>query len=358
MKLPDTFDDLQVGIVLHEPETGAILDVNERLERLYGYSRTALREMDISEYTAPSTAFTQEQAIRRIRAAADGDTQLFEWRIERDTGELVWVRVHLTLTTIDTDSYVIAEVRDITEYKARERRLRLLNRVVRHNLRNETNVLMGYADRLKRAIEEESLEEEIETILEIATELGTLSDSIRQIEEIAEPTATQRSPTNLGTMVRELVTEVQDAYPTVELTADIRTAVSVNVDQGLRYAIEHALINAIVHNDADTPSVEVLVTTNADRGVIRIADNGPPIPDVEIDVLKDDVTTSSTYHGSGVGLWVMQWCVDSLGGELSFETNPPRGNVVQFSLPRAAATDTEHASDDDPISSSNDLEPE
>ena len=336
--LPVVFDDLEIGIALHEPETGSILDVNKRLERLYGYSRTSLRDTQISDYTAPSTEFTQEEAVRRIQAAADGDEQRFEWRIERVTGELVWVRIRLTHTRIGGISYVLAEVRDITEYKARERRLRLLRRVVRHNLRNETNVLIGYADRLKQAVEEETLEAEVETILEIATEIGTLSDSVSQIEEIAEPNATQRSPTEIGDMVRDLVYETRASHSTAELSLDVQAAVSVNADQGLRYAVKHAIVNAIVHND-DNPSVEVLVTTNDDQGVIRIADNGPPIPDVEIDVLKEDVATSSTYHGSGVGLWVMQWCVDSLGGKLTFETNSPRGNVVRFVLPKITTTD-------------------
>ena len=70
--------------------------------------------------------------------------------------------------------------------------------------------------------------------------------------------------------------------------------------------------------------------------MVRVADDGPSIPETEIDVLREDVETSSTFHGTGVGLWVMQWCVESLGGELSFEENEPRGNVVSIALPKAA----------------------
>jgi len=33
---------------------------------------------------------------------------------------------------------------------------------------------------------------------------------------------------------------------------------------------------------------------------------------------------------------VILWCVESLGGELVFEENAPRGNVVSISLPKAA----------------------
>ncbi|WP_254762961.1 PAS domain-containing sensor histidine kinase [Natrinema marinum] len=332
--LPRIFDDLNLGIILHDPKTGDILDVNTRLEELYGYSRSELREMEVGDFTAASTRFSQDEALHRIQAAADGEEQVFEWQIERATGELVWIRVCLDHTTINGISYILAEVRDITEYKARERRLRLLSRVVRHNLRNETNVLLGYAERLKNAIESETLEEEVETISEIATEIGTLSDSIRQVEEIAEPDATERSPTDLGDIVTEAATEIRSQHPEVELTIDVRSNTLVNADKGLRYAVKHALDNAIVHNDHETPTITAVVKETTDRGEIRVIDTGPAIPAVETAVLKEDVTTSTTYHGSGVGLWVMQWCVDALGGELLFEENDPRGNIVRFLLPQ------------------------
>ncbi|WP_440770557.1 PAS domain-containing sensor histidine kinase [Natronorubrum sp. DTA28] len=334
--LPNSFDDLKIGVTLHEPETGEILDVNKPLEQLYGYTRAELREMEVGDYTASTKRFTQEKAVRRIQAAADGDEQVFEWQIERATGELVWVRACLNRTTIDEATCVIAEIRDITEYKARERRLRLLNRVIRHNLRNETNILIGYADRLRSAIEEETLEEEVETIVEIAMEIGTLSDSIQQVEEIAEPGATERSPTNVTRLITEVATEIQSEYPAAELTVDIESDVLVNADKGLHYATKHALENAIVHSDDEAPIVEISVTENTDtgRGVIQISDTNSIIPAVEVDVLKEDVTASTTFHGSGVGLWVMQWCVDSLGGELIFEEDSPDGNIVRFLLPQ------------------------
>jgi len=336
VSLPAAFDDLEIGIVLRNPETGAALDANNRIEELYGYSRAELLEMEIGQFTAPSTKFSQDEATRRLRAAAAGESQVFEWRIERPTGELVWVRVRLNRTTIDDVTCVIAEVREITEYKERERRLRLLNRVVRHNLRNETNVLMGYADRLKQAIKEETLEKEVETIREIASEIGTMSDSIRQIEEIATPDATQRSPTDIGELVEEIVAEARADATAAEITVDIQDDACVNADTGLRHAVTQAVDNATKHNDREVPSVEVSVAIDSATGQAEIAvsDDGPPIPDIEVDVLRDDVESSATYHGSGIGLWVMQWCVDSLGGELVFEENTSRGNVVRFLLPR------------------------
>jgi PAS domain S-box-containing protein len=338
--LPSAFDDLDVGIALHDAENGAVLDANESLERLYGYSTTELREMTVGEYTAPSTKYTQAEATERIRAAAEGERQSFEWQVERATGELLWVRVRLSPTTIDDRTCVLAEVDDITEYRTRERRLRLLSRIVRHNLRNRMNLVQGHAAHVEQAVDDERLAAEVATIDRVAEEVGSLSDSVTQIEEMAEPDATEREPTNVRAVVGPVVQAAREAYSDADLSLAIDENAWLMADDGLRYALEHAVENALEHNDRDSPTVEVSVTAD-DHGqcVIRIVDDGPPIPDVETDVLDGTVAASSTYHGTGVGLWVMQWCVNSLGGELSFAEKQSRGNVVEIALPRVDETD-------------------
>lgn len=162
-----------------------------------------------------------------------------------------------------------------------------------------------------------------------------MTESVQQIEEIADPNATQRTPTDAGDLVRSTAEKMASKHPKANLSVDIESDVKVVADDGIRYAIEHAIENAIVHNDNLEPDVELAVTNKpeSDHAELKILDDGPPIPDIETDVLVDGVDTSSTYHGSGVGLWVMQWCVNSLGGELSFEERADRGNIVTISLP-------------------------
>ena len=128
--IPDVFDDLEIGITLHDPETGEIHGVNERLEELYGYTAAELREMTVGDCTAADSAFTQANAERRIRAAAEGEPQAFEWRIERADGQQVWVRVRLASTELDGEEYVLAEVRNITDRKEREAELRTKQQAV------------------------------------------------------------------------------------------------------------------------------------------------------------------------------------------------------------------------------------
>jgi PAS domain S-box len=111
------FDDLEIGITLHDPETGAIRGVNSRLEELYGYSEAELRELSVADYSATDEGYTQAAAEARIQAAAAGEPQALEWVIERADGERVPVRVRLAHTELDGEAYVIAEIRDISDRK-------------------------------------------------------------------------------------------------------------------------------------------------------------------------------------------------------------------------------------------------
>ena len=334
--LPALMQDLAVAVLVHHPQTGAILDVNDAAESLYGYATSELTGLTVGDVTAPSTSFSQGTADARIEAAANGAPQDFEWRIERANGERRWVDVHLDRTTIDGHDVVLAEVRDVTASRARERRLRLLSRIVRHNLRNEMNVLQGHARRLEQALEADTLMDDVDVILDIATDVGALSESISQIEEIVTPDATERSRTNLAAVVADVATRAADEHPDATVVVDGASEAWVVADRGLEYAIAQAVENAIEHTDRDAPRVELTVEDDPadDTCIVHVADDAPHIPDVEVDVLDEDADTSTTNHGSGVGLWVMQWCVDSLGGTLAIDTPGDRGNVVSLSLPR------------------------
>ena len=60
---------------------------------------------------------------------------------------------------------------------------------------------------------------------------------------------------------------------------------------------------------------------------VRVADDGPGIPAAEVNVLERGYETP-LEHGSGLGLWIVNWIVTESGGGISFDENDPRGSVV------------------------------
>ena len=335
-RLPELFDTLDTGVVLHGPGSTEFLDANTAAEEMYGYSSDELREMGVGDICAPTSEFSKERAEGLIREAIDGDGGRFEWRIRRSNGELLWISVRLTPAELDGEEYVLGQVEDITEYKERSRRLNLLTRLIRHNLRNEMNVVMGHADRLRTSLEEGTLEESAQFIHDVAEEIGTFHTYVREIEEIAGRDATQREPTNVGDAVSDIVEEYRRTSPSVTFRIDRRADPWISADGGVQHALREVVQNAVEHNDAPDPSVTVLVDVESelDRAVVRVIDDGPGIPPKEITALDDSIEPSATAHGTGLGLWVIKWCVESLGGQLEFGDNEPRGNVVQVTFPR------------------------
>lgn len=64
--------------------------------------------------------------------------------------------------------------------------------------------------------------------------------------------------------------------------------------------------------------------------------DGDPIPEMERRVLSWETDIEPLYHGSGMGLWLVDLIVRQSDGVLSFEENDPSGNVVTIRLPSCA----------------------
>jgi PAS domain S-box-containing protein len=333
--LPSEYETLHTGIALYNAATARIVSANERLESLFGYSTAKLRRLSIARYTANTYKFSERDFVRRLQAASDGDPEQFTWRIKRSDGELVWVRVHLSQQTVDGRPYVLAEVRDITDYYTASRREMLFWRILRHNLRNDTTTIAGRAGEIQSLTDSDDVTAAAEAIQSTALEIGGVATSVKKIQQAVGQPETNRSHRQATAAVQDVVSDIEMEYPDAELTVEEHERMWIEVDSAFDHALFHAVENAIVHSEQSPPCAELSVraSPNTGRVEIRIADRNQAIPDAERDALDEFAELTSTYHGTGVGLFVMKWCIESLGGELEFEERDPRGNVVRLYLP-------------------------
>ncbi|RXK51843.1 histidine kinase N-terminal 7TM domain-containing protein [Halorientalis pallida] len=230
----------------------------------------------------------------------------------------------------------LVSLRDVTDKRQQRQRLEVLNRLLRHNLRNEMNVVAGNAELVERQLADPDLRERLDLIAETATRITDQSDKVGQVSRTFDEDGT------VTVDLRETVTtEVQDArdrYPVAEITLELPAELDVGVDPAIAIALDELLANAVEHNDHDDPTVNVLVRDEGDVAVLEVADDGPGIDPHELAVLEEGEETA-LKHGSGVGLWVVYWTVEQFGGRLEFE-NDDHGCTVTAWLP-----DTDEADD-------------
>jgi signal transduction histidine kinase len=222
-------------------------------------------------------------------------------------------------------------LRDVTGRENREQRLAVLNRTLRHNLRNEMNIVEGYAGQLADECDGDR-GEMAETVREVAADLIDLSKKTRDAEAVMASRGDDPETAHLGELLERAVAAV-DGDAAVDLRAP--SDVSVPATDTFRAVVYNAVENAVVHGD---PPVRVRVEGPDDGRVsVVVADEGPGIPEPELSVIEDGVETQ-LEHGSGLGLWIIAWGTRSLGGEADFETGPA-GTTVTVTVPAAAGAD-------------------
>jgi len=231
----------------------------------------------------------------------------------------------------------IGVIRDISERQDRLQQLKMIDRVLRHNLHNEMNVILGRAEQIQATANGEPIEHAA-TIIESGNRLIQTTDKERDVTKFLADNPRPRSR-DIVPLVTTTVAELREQYPDADISVDVpgeRTAFAVNPFERV---IEELVENAIVHSDQDTPSVTVRLECDGETVRIRVADDGPGVPEIEQQVLTEGEEMQPLYHGRGFGLWLVHLLVEHSGGTLTVEDNEPRGSIVTVQLSKAQRRD-------------------
>jgi len=119
------FNGVSDAISVHDPETGDILEVNDSMAELTGYDREELLSEGQSLINVAEQGYSTERSRAIIREVMEtGEQRTLDWLIERKDGERRWLEVTTTPTTLNGEPRYLGILRDVTERRRTERRLR------------------------------------------------------------------------------------------------------------------------------------------------------------------------------------------------------------------------------------------
>jgi signal transduction histidine kinase len=200
-------------------------------------------------------------------------------------------------------------------------RLEFLNHLLRHHVLNKMNVVHGYAE-LVREESETGFERELETIQMETEEVTELIENVRVLVN-SMTLSIELEPVDLPQVLDREVTALRENHD-VTVHTDVPDACVVEADTLLRYVFENLLRNAVQHNDAETPEIDVSVTETDHTVSVRIADNGPGIPDE----MKDAVFHPEENGSQGLGLYLAETLVTEYGGTISVHDDTELGGAA------------------------------
>ncbi len=304
-------------------------------ESVLGYPPGEFLGENAFEYVHPDD---RERVKNEFFAAVEtpGATTTVEYRFQHEDGS--WRVIESRGTNMLEDPVVegmVINSRDVTERRRREQRVTVLNRTLRHDLRNNMNVILGNAELLMR---EYGSDDRAETIRRTAADLLELGNKVRDLEQALDSSESPREMVDVVSVVEEALAAVERGNPELEVETDLPDSEWVLANRLIGSAIDDAVQNAIEHNDGPDPrlrvSIEDATLTGEDAVTLEIADNGPGIPDEELDVLLQGGETP-LRHASGLGLWLIKWIVNESAGDLEFEDSEMGGTVVRITLQKA-----------------------
>jgi PAS domain S-box-containing protein len=231
----------------------------------------------------------------------------------------------------------IAICRDVTEQLERERQLRVLVRILRHNINNKMSIILGNAGIVGEKLADADAAI-ADRIVEAGEELVTLAETKRKIVGLLVDPPENR-PVDVVATLERIVADASERFPESAITMDAPTAVHAMAVPQLDEAIAELIENAIVHADSSEPTVEITVRSDRenDEVTIVVADDGPGIPEIEREVLATDAELSQTHHGRGLGLRFADQVLKASRGTLEI-LDTSDGAVVELRL-AAASTD-------------------
>jgi PAS domain S-box-containing protein len=234
----------------------------------------------------------------------------------------------------------IAICRDITEQLERERQLRILVRILRHNINNKMSIILGNAGIVRERLVDADADAAIaDRIIDAGQELVTLAETKRKIVGLLVDPPKNR-PVEVVATLERIVADASDRFPESAITVDAPAAMRAMAVPQLDEAITELIENAVVHADGSEPTVEITVRSDreTDEVTITVADDGPGIPEIEREVLATDAELSQTHHGRGLGLRFADQVLRASHGALEI-LDAPDGAVVELRLAAAPSDD-------------------
>ena len=337
-----TVIDLVPDLVFVKNREGEYLLANEATAAAYGKTPEEIEgktEAEIIPDADDSEAFRQDdlEVIESGEPKNVGEETLTT--ADGETRILQTVKIPYRVPETGGDA-VLGYARDVTELKEYERtleeqrdNLKLLNQVVRHDIRNQLMVVESYTGLLEDSLPDDQSRTYAQTVIEAAKEATDITETARDVADVLLRVGSDRTPVGLRAELSEQIEQVRsdEGRATVSVDGAIPD-VTVLADDLLEAVFRNLLTNAVVHNDKEV--VDITVSAAVSDGSVRvsIADNGPGIPDDHKEQIFQESERGLESSGTGIGLYLVETLVDRYDGDVWVEDNDPVGSVFTVEL--------------------------
>ena len=345
------------AMVISRRADGQIIDVNDRWEALFGYTRVTAVGRTMAEL--PLAAGPENEATLRRLIEAPGPVRNVEAQFLTRAGELRETIIATESVEMGGHACFITTIRDITERQraqreAQEQRQLLthlgrvavlgeLSGALAHELSQPLTAILSNAQAARRMLTRQPVDlREIDEILaDIASADRRAGEVIRRLRAMFKRGESNRQLLDLNEVTRDVLDFARSDLLTRHDQVTTRLASELPKVRGDSVQVQQVLLNLIVNgceamigNDPNDRSL-VIETGVIDHDTVSVSvlDNGSGIRADILDQLFEPFVTTK-HQGLGLGLTICRSIATAHGGQLWAGNNEDRGSAFRLLLPR------------------------
>jgi signal transduction histidine kinase len=340
--LDQILGNLQDGILLFTGDGRAVL-VSEAARRFLAIEQGAILGLHAREIFNPSTVLG-----RTLREAFDAGATLAQVEIRTETGRRIQAAVDFIhddrtgqglgalVTLHDLES--VEEIESELELSRRMAAIGRLTRGVGHEVKNPINAIVVHLELLKTKLGDASAPA-VRHLEVIDAEIHRLDRVVQTLVDFSRPVELQLREQELRPVIADVLALAAEELSTHNVTLVSRLTskpLVANIDADL---LKQAVLN-VIQNGAQAMQqggkLEVVLDEDGKAAVLRIADEGPGIPEDILEKIFDLYFTTKS-GGSGIGLAMTYRVLQLHHGSVEVQSRAERGTEFLLRIPLASA---------------------
>jgi PAS domain S-box-containing protein len=348
---------------------GRVVLANAETERLFGYRRHEIVGQSI-DLLVPERLRAAHGDHRKLYMAAPRTRAMGAgmplFGLRRDGGE---IPIAVSLSPVETPdgSMVFCDIRDMTDYRRNEGRIRELNeRLLRenamlesvnkeleafsysvsHDLRAPLRAIDGFAQALTEDYAsqlDEAAQSHLSRVRSAAQRMGLIIDDLLNLSRVARAEISVQD-VDLSALAQEIATLLAQGEPARRVTLAITPDLHVRGDLGM---LRRAMVNLVTNawkfsKDRETTVIAFGCDRQGGERVYFVRDNGVGFDMAYAGKLFgafQRIHDASAFPGTGIGLAIVQRIVHKHGGRIWAHAEPDKGATFFFTLPEREPND-------------------
>jgi PAS domain S-box-containing protein len=333
--------------ILSVNTNGVIVEVNNGLETMLGWTREELIGQDYRRLLTPRSVTEVEDRIRRL-LRGERPPQLpptIEVEAVRKSQSIVPVeaRENVLYNTHGRPIGVLAMARDISERKELERKRSEFLAMLSHDIKNPLAVLIGYADYLQNEVSTSGTAKSIKVLPWIKSSGLTILSLVNNYLDLSRIEDQQlilaHEPVAVNELLRRIGSQYEGEAQHRMIAFDLQLHPQIPVVKGDPLALDRVFANLVYNALKFTPKdgkVTVSSQLYKNEVWVSVADTGPGIVPEDIPLLFEKYRRAAgarRKEGMGLGLYIVKTLIECQGGRVEVESTSGNGTTFHVILP-------------------------